>query len=96
MKWFKHLTTAMDDLFVKDIERKFGDTGYAFWFKTLELIGNHGDAGKLEISWSNYLEKLHKRRTQVRQSGFYLQDNRKPGARPIQILHTHAVFTTIV
>jgi hypothetical protein len=55
----------MEDLFVKDLERKFGDTGYAFWFKTLELIGNHGEKGRLEISWSNYLEKLHKRRTQV-------------------------------
>ena len=65
MKWFKHLTDAMDDLFVKDLERKYGDSGYAFWFKTLELIGNHGEAGKLEISWANYLEKLHKRRTQV-------------------------------
>jgi len=67
MKWFKHMTNAMDDLFVKDIERKFGDTGYAFWFKTLELIGNHGECGVLKISWSNYLEKLHKRRTQVEQ-----------------------------
>jgi DNA-directed RNA polymerase subunit M/transcription elongation factor TFIIS len=65
MKWFKHLTNAMDDLFVKDIERKFGDSGYAFWFKTLELIGNHGEKGLVTISWSNYLEKLHKRRTQV-------------------------------
>ena len=55
----------MDDLFVKDIERRFGDSGYAFWFKTLELIGYHGDNGLLTISWSNYLEKLHKRRVQV-------------------------------
>lgn len=67
MKWFKHLTDAMDDLFVKDLEKKFGDSGYAFWFKTLELIGNHGEDGKLIISWTNYNEKLHKRRTQVEQ-----------------------------
>jgi hypothetical protein len=60
MKWFKHMTTAMDDLFVKDLEREFGDAGYAFWFKTLELIGAHGENGKLSISWPNYTEKLHK------------------------------------
>ena len=55
----------MDDLFIKDLERRFGDSGYAFWFKTLELIGNHGERGEIRISWDNYLEKLHKRRTQV-------------------------------
>lgn len=65
MKWYKHMTTASDDLFVKDLERKFGDSGYAFWFKTLELIGAHGDAGKLTISWDNYSERLHKRWVKV-------------------------------
>ena len=57
----------MDDLFLRDFERKHGDTGYAFWFKTLELIGSQGEAGKLTISWANYQEKLHKRRTVVEQ-----------------------------
>lgn len=52
----------MDDLFVKDLERKFGDSGYAFWFKTLELIAAHGKRGILEISWKNYSEKLNGKR----------------------------------
>jgi hypothetical protein len=67
MKWFKHISTAMDDLFVKDLERKFSHAGYAFWFKTLELIAAHGEDGTLEISWSNYLDKLHMRRPLVEQ-----------------------------
>ncbi len=66
MKWFKHFSTAMDDLFVKDLERKFGDTGYAFWFKTLELIAAHGQNGVLKISWKNYCDKLNKRRDHLR------------------------------
>lgn len=67
MKWFKHMTNASDDLFVKDLERRFSHAGYAFWFKTLELLGNHGSGGELQISWANYREKLHMRRTQVEQ-----------------------------
>lgn len=55
----------MEDLFILDLEREFGDAGYAFWFKTLELIGRHGEAGVLTISWENYLEKLRKRRPLV-------------------------------
>ncbi len=55
----------MDDLFINDLERKFGDTGYAFWFKTLELIASQGEDGKLKISLANYQKKLHKRRTVV-------------------------------
>src|SRR5690242_17382418 len=66
MKWFKHFSTAMDDLFIRDLESRFGDSGYAFWFKTLELIGAHGDAGALTISWLNYCKKLNKRRDHLR------------------------------
>ena len=65
MKWFKHISDASEDLFIQDIESKFGDFGYAFWFKTLELIALHGKDGVLEISWNVYQKKLHKRRTQV-------------------------------
>lgn len=56
----------MDDLFVRDLERKFGDAGYAFWFKTLELIAAHGKDGTLNLSWINYCEKLNKRRDHLR------------------------------
>jgi hypothetical protein len=58
MKWFKHFTDSMDDLFIKDLERRFGHAGYVFWFKTLELIGKHGDHGKVIITWANYRTKL--------------------------------------
>lgn len=65
MKWFKHLTHAMDDLFVMDLERRFSHLGYAFWFKTLELIGSQGRDGRLTISWANYLQKIRTRRPTV-------------------------------
>lgn len=63
MKWYKHMTNAMDDLFIKDLEEKFGDTGYAFWFKTLELIGAQGTGGVLDISVMNWRRVIHSRRT---------------------------------
>ena len=52
----------MDDLFVMDLERRYGHLGYAFWFKTLELIGSQGEGGVLTISWANYLQKIRTRR----------------------------------
>lgn len=55
----------MDDLFVMDLERRFSHLGYAFWFKTLELIGSQGTEGKLVISWPNYLQKIRTRRATV-------------------------------
>lgn len=66
MKWFKHMTAASDDLFVRDLERKFGDAGYVFWFKTLELIGAHGKEGTVVVSWDNYCETLRKRKMVIR------------------------------
>jgi hypothetical protein len=57
------MTNAMDDLFVKDLEEKFGDTGYAFWFKTLELLGSQGAGGVLDVSLTNWRRVIHSRRT---------------------------------
>jgi hypothetical protein len=77
MKWFKHVSTAMDDLFIQDLERKFGDSGYAFWFKTLELMGAHGEGGELDISWSNYQHKLHKSQAKIEQLLTFCSTNGK-------------------
>lgn len=62
MKWFKHVSTASDDLFVKDLEKRFGHAGYAFWFKTLELIAAHGDGGSVTLLWSHYANILGTKR----------------------------------
>lgn len=63
MRWFKHVTTAMDDLFIQDLEAKFGDTGYVFWFKTLELLGAQGEKGKMDISEMVWRQIIHSHRT---------------------------------
>ena len=65
MRWFKHFSDASNDLFIKDFEREFGDAGYAFWFKVLELIAKDGTNGRLNISWANLLERLAKTRPKV-------------------------------
>ena len=65
MKWFKHLTTAMNDIFVMDLEREFSHLGYAFWFKTLELIGSQGEDGKLRISWPSYCRIIRTRKKNI-------------------------------
>lgn len=65
MKWFKHLSSASEDLFVRQLEDKFGDSGYAQWFKLLEIIATHGNGGKVEVTWSYLQEKFRRRRTGV-------------------------------
>lgn len=62
MLWFRHLTNAMNDVFIQELERKFGDTGYAFWFKTLELIGSDGKDGVLIISEDIWRRVIHSHR----------------------------------
>jgi len=63
VKWYKHMTNAMNDLFIRDLETEFGDAGYVFWFKTLELIGSQGDDGKMDISETVWRQVIHSRRT---------------------------------
>lgn len=63
MKWFKHMTDASTDLFVQDLEERFGDTGYVFWFKTLELLGSQGRDGEMEISVNVWRQIIDSGRT---------------------------------
>jgi hypothetical protein len=63
MKWFKHLSTASNDLFLKDLESEFGDSGYTFWFKTLELIASQGEDGVLTISETAWRQVIASHRT---------------------------------
>lgn len=53
----------MDDIFIQELEEKFGDTGYAFWFKTLELIASQGSEGVLVIPLTQYRRVIHSHRT---------------------------------
>lgn len=46
MKWFRHQTTASDDEFIAALEDAFGDSGYAWWWRTLERIGQNMDGSE--------------------------------------------------
>ena len=64
MRWFKHFVD--DSLFIADLQKEFGDAGYAFWFKVCELYAAYGDEqGQLTISWSNLERRMHKKRVAV-------------------------------
>jgi len=43
MKWFRHMSDASDDEFIASLEAEFGDSGYAWWWKTLEKISRNMD-----------------------------------------------------
>jgi hypothetical protein len=49
MKWFKHDTTASDDIKIKRLEEEYGNDGYATYFKTLEILGLEGIKGRLSL-----------------------------------------------
>lgn len=51
MKWIKHYTDASNDEGINSLEQKFGPTGYAVYWKTLEFCGQKWD-GKTEPKFS--------------------------------------------
>lgn len=57
------MADATSDIFIQDLEAEFGDTGYAFWFKTLELIASQGDGGVLDISENAWRRVIYSKRT---------------------------------
>lgn len=67
MKWFKHMSDARYDTFLLELQRDFGHLGYAFWFKTLELIAHQGENGRVKIGWQDYLHVLGTKRAVAEQ-----------------------------
>jgi hypothetical protein len=63
VRWFKHFSDSSSDLFVRELCEQFGDAGYAFWFRTLELIAAQGKDGQLEIPETAWRWVIHSRRT---------------------------------
>lgn len=49
MRWFKHLTNASEDIKIKLLEEKFGNDGYAAFFKLLEKVGKEGERYRLSF-----------------------------------------------
>lgn len=42
MRWFKHMTSARNDEFVRELMFKWQSDGYVAWFATMELVAEQG------------------------------------------------------
>ena len=59
MRWFKHITTSLDDPFIFELIHKFGGDGYLVFFGTLETMSREFDInspGICQLSF-NFLRK---------------------------------------
>jgi len=59
MKWFKHISTSLDDPFISDLLTAYRSDGYLVFFGILEIYSREfkpDSCWKLTISW-NYLRK---------------------------------------
>jgi hypothetical protein len=66
MQWFKHFSNSSNDTFIESLEDEFHDAGYAFWFKTIEIIAQNGRDGKVRIPFKSYCRRLRKSDTKVK------------------------------
>jgi len=62
VKWFKHMTDMLDDVFIEDLINQYGPAGYGIWCGLLETYGkyakeNCGDF--VQIPWSALTSRLH-------------------------------------
>ena len=71
MKWFKHMTTNLDDPFIQELLFKFGAPGYLAYFGTVSLICRENKAyeitGKASFSERYLKQKLHISSTKLQQ-----------------------------
>lgn len=63
MKWFKHSTDASEDVRIQRLEERYGNIGYAVFFKCLEMVGKEGGLGK--VSFKKYPVNLVCKRLNV-------------------------------
>jgi hypothetical protein len=70
MRWFKHLTDASDDDFLKLLEHSFGWEGYGRWWKLCEIVGKnikkHDQVASRSLPWPEWQTKLKAKRNQLR------------------------------
>lgn len=68
MKWFKHMTDMLDDVFVDELISKFGPEGYGIWCAILETYGKYekGNVGEfVEIPVQSLTKRLRVSRGKV-------------------------------
>src|SRR3990167_91916 len=63
MKWFEHDANASEDVKILLLEEKFGNNGYAFFFKCLEIIAKEGIKGS--ISFEKFPKRMLAKKTNV-------------------------------
>ena len=66
--WFKHMANASSDPMLVEAQQKFGDAGYAAFFRILELLTEHFNPktpGIWHGTFKQVRKKLHKSSTKV-------------------------------
>ena len=58
LPWMKHDHNARNDDFIKRLEDRFGHFGYSGWFKTLEVLHEHGVGDNLGITMARYASEI--------------------------------------
>jgi len=61
LKWFKHISTSLDDPFIQDLLDEFGSDGYLVFFGILEMMAREFDIkspGKVTLSRNYCRRKL--------------------------------------
>jgi hypothetical protein len=79
MRWFKHLTDASDDDFLKAVEHTFGWEGYGRWWKLCEIVGKplkkRDTVAARTLPWSEWQTKLKGKREKLRSFLGFLEDH---------------------
>jgi hypothetical protein len=80
MKWFKHATDMLDDVFINGLTNEFGPAGYGIWCGILETYAkyakeNVGDF--VEIPWDALTYRLHTSAAKLQRVINYSETKRK-------------------
>lgn len=80
MRWFKHMTDMLDDVFVSHLVDKYGAAGYGFWCGLLETYGkyakdNCGDF--VQIPWTALTHRLRTSSAKLQQFLSECEENAK-------------------
>lgn len=67
LPWMKHDHNSRNDLFVKGLEDRYGHLGYSAWFKTLEVLHEHGVGDILGITLAQYAKEIGTKPSVARQ-----------------------------
>ena len=80
MKWFKHISTSIDDPFIQDLLDEFGHVGYASYFILIELLAQNFDVkspGLSDFSLAFVRRKLRISQTKLEQLLNFCSEEKK-------------------